>query len=124
MCPHHELPGFLIINHLWTFQYFGGMEVMLRIILYGRKHNALEFPIQQIRGRVTTDTGYIRTIALPSSPVGKDCLSFLVLAIPIVSAVMIEDTATVGIHRISLRIVPDLSRNNIFIFLCLRIDGA
>ena len=50
VCPHHEFLGFWVINHLRTFQYLAGVQVVALVVLYCGKHNAFELPVQQVFG--------------------------------------------------------------------------
>ena len=119
MCPHYKLTGLLIKDDFRTFQHFGRMQVMIRIVFDCRKHNSFKFPIQQVFRRVTTDSGHVCTITLPRSPVRQNRFPFLVFAIPIVSTIVIKKSATMSVYRISIGIFPHLSGGKVRILLSL-----
>ena len=50
VCPHHEFLGFWVINHLRTFQYLAGVQVVALVVLHCGKHDAFELPVQQVFG--------------------------------------------------------------------------
>ena len=106
MGPHYKFARFLIINHFRTFQYFGGVQVMIRIVFNCRKYNTLKFPIQQVFRRVTTYSGHIRTITLPRSPVRQNGFPFLVFAIPIVGPFVVKKAAAMGVDGIAVGVFP------------------
>ena len=97
MEPHDEFLCCFVIDDLRSFEGASLGDVALRIVL-DRKCHTFIFPIHEILGRVAGDTD--ESVA--------ETLAF-VLAEPIESVVINQDTATMGVDVLSPVVRPDLS---------------
>lgn len=110
MHPHNKFLSQFIEKNFRAFNDFAGMEIMRRIIPYRGQCHTFIFPMDQIPGRITAHSPSMCAVSFPVAiyfrQPGFTTFDF---AIPVIATSMLEDTPSMGINGLAIRIKPHLS---------------
>ena len=112
--PHHVLLRLRVVDDLRPLDDAGRVERVLRVVLDGREDDALVLPAEEVSRRVAGDSDRVDP---PEQPLlGGRVRRVLVLAEPVVRALVVQDAAAVGLDGPAGGVEPDLAGAELRVF--------
>ena len=102
--PANVLPSHPIVDDMGPVHHGRGMQGRGRIAFIGRDHQPFILPVIQVFGGIAAHTPMPDAVL----PIGM----LLVLAVPVVDAVFIQNRPAMGLNALSCRIQPHLAGTN------------